>query len=89
MQRANIRLTRQTTGNGNKMEMSKKAIIFLFNNVEETEFVITTNVLRRAGLHVIVAGVEENLEPIKGVEKIIISPDTSWFIDLNSNLINY
>ena len=73
MLRANVRLARQSETSDE--QMVKKAVILLFNGVEETEFVITTNVLRRAGIELIIAGVENNQKPVKGCQNIVIEPD--------------
>lgn len=91
MLRANIRLARQqlkkssSSAEGENMSSTsnKRAIIFLFPDVEETEFVITANVLRRAGIDLTVVGVEQNeqqkqqqqQQPIKGCQNIFITPD--------------
>lgn len=88
MLRANIRLARQqlkkssSSAEGENMSSTgnKKAIIFLFPDFEETEFVITANVLRRAGIDLTVVGVEQNeqqqqQQPIKGCQNIFITPD--------------
>lgn len=77
MLRANIRLPRDTARKllATEKMSNKRAIIFLFPDVEETEFVITANVLRRAGIDVTVVGLGPNVQPIKGCQNILITPD--------------
>lgn len=78
MLRANLRLNRQFKTTTNE-EMTKRGIIFLFNNTEECEFVIAADVLRRAGVDLKIVGVEESLKPIKGCQNIVISPEEGFF----------
>ena len=55
--------------------MSKKsALVLLAEGAEEMEFVISADVLRRAGISVTVAGVNGN-SPVKCSREIVICPD--------------
>uniref|UniRef100_A0A4D5R9I3 Protein DJ-1 n=1 Tax=Scolopendra viridis TaxID=118503 RepID=A0A4D5R9I3_SCOVI len=56
--------------------MSKKAIILLAEGAEEMETVITTDVLRRGGIDVTVAGIVGK-DPVKCSRDVVILPDTS------------
>ncbi|XP_037948373.1 protein dj-1beta [Teleopsis dalmanni] len=56
--------------------MSKKALIILAPGGEEMEFVVSADVLRRAGVKVTVAGLE-GCEPVKCSRDVVIVPDTS------------
>ncbi|XP_075144914.1 dj-1beta [Haematobia irritans] len=55
--------------------MSKTALVCLAPGAEEMEFVIASDVLRRAGISVTVAGLSE--EPVKCSRDVVIVPDTS------------
>ena len=59
-----------------------KALIFLATGFEEIETVTVVDVLRRANIDVIVAGLEQN--PIEGKHKIKIIPDQA-IEDVNIN----
>ncbi|XP_065371310.1 protein dj-1beta [Calliphora vicina] len=56
--------------------MSKTALIILAPGAEEMEFVISADVLRRAGVKVTVAGLS-GTEPVKCSRDVMILPDTS------------
>uniref|UniRef100_A0A646QII5 DJ1 n=1 Tax=Hemiscolopendra marginata TaxID=943146 RepID=A0A646QII5_9MYRI len=56
--------------------MSKKALVLLAEGAEEMETVITTDVLRRGGIDVTVAGIVGK-EPVKCSRDVVILPDTS------------
>ncbi|XP_034104314.1 protein dj-1beta [Drosophila albomicans] len=56
--------------------MGKSALVILAPGAEEMEFTIATDVLRRAGITVTVAGLNGS-EPVKGSRDIIIVPDKS------------
>lgn len=92
MLRANLRLNRfekeQECDKISKeiaINMVKTALIFLYDGVEESEFVITLDTLRRAGIQVTVAGILKNVRPIKGCQNILITPDTE--IQLCENIM--
>ncbi|XP_055372539.1 protein dj-1beta-like [Condylostylus longicornis] len=55
---------------------SKSALVILAPGAEEMEFVISADVLRRAGIQVTVAGLE-NSEVVKCSREVIIKPDAS------------
>lgn len=57
-------------------KMSKTACVILANGAEEMEFVISADVLRRAGVTVTVAGLSGE-EPVKCSRDIVIKPDKS------------
>ncbi|XP_037813981.1 protein dj-1beta-like [Lucilia sericata] len=57
-------------------KMSKTALIILAPGAEEMEFVISADVLRRAGVKVTVAGLS-GTEPVKCSRDVVILPDTS------------
>ncbi|TMW50156.1 hypothetical protein DOY81_004781, partial [Sarcophaga bullata] len=57
-------------------EMSKSALIILAPGAEEMEFVISADVLRRAGIKVTVAGLTGK-DPVKCSRDVVIVPDTS------------
>ena len=54
--------------------MSTKALVFLATGAEEMETVITVDVLRRAGINVVLAGVN-GLEPVVCSRNVKIVPD--------------
>ncbi|CAF0978738.1 unnamed protein product [Brachionus calyciflorus] len=68
MQRALIRLRHS------KHKMVKKALLFLADKAEDTEVVITVDVLRRAGIELIVAGVDGS-DAVTCIQKTRILPD--------------
>lgn len=70
MQRAIIRLNRSR----HKQKMVIKALICLADKAEDTEVVIPVDILRRAGIEAVVAGVQ-GTEPVTCVENIRIVPD--------------
>lgn len=58
-------------------EMSElKALVFLAPGAEDMETVITTDMLRRAGIHVTIGGVEGDA-PVTCSNKVVIVPDAS------------
>ena len=71
MQRAIIRLHHHHHPHN---KMVKKALVCLANQAEDTEVVIPVDVMRRAGIEVIVAGVE-GPDPVTCVEYVRIVPD--------------
>ncbi|KAH8381762.1 hypothetical protein KR009_000031 [Drosophila setifemur] len=58
------------------VNMSKSALIILAPGAEEMEFIIAADVLRRAGIKVTVAGLNDS-EPVKCSRDVLILPDTS------------
>uniref|UniRef100_A0A1A9VQL8 DJ-1/PfpI domain-containing protein n=1 Tax=Glossina austeni TaxID=7395 RepID=A0A1A9VQL8_GLOAU len=56
-------------------KMPKTALIVLAEGAEEMEFVISADVLRRAGIKVTVAGLSD--KPVKCSRDVVINPDTS------------
>ncbi|XP_049830083.1 Parkinson disease protein 7 homolog [Schistocerca gregaria] len=57
--------------------MAKKSAVFLLaEGAEEMEFVISVDVLRRAGVNVTVAGVAGN-SPVKCSRDVVVCPDSS------------
>lgn len=70
MQRAIIRLNRSE----HTKKMVIKALICLAEKAEDTEVVIPIDILRRAGIEAIVAGVQ-GAEPVTCVENTRIVPD--------------
>ncbi|XP_066993999.1 Parkinson disease protein 7 [Anabrus simplex] len=54
----------------------KSAVVLLAEGAEEMEFVISADVLRRAGINVTVAGVA-GTKPVKCSRDVVISPDAS------------
>lgn len=70
MQRAIIRLNRSK----HRKKMVVKALIFLTEKAEDTEVVIPIDILRRADIEAIVAGVQ-GTEAVSCVEKTRIVPD--------------
>ncbi len=56
--------------------MTKKALVFLAEGAEEMETVITVDVLRRAGVHVTLAGVQGSAHPVTCSRHVRIVPDT-------------
>ncbi|XP_054269025.1 protein dj-1beta-like [Macrosteles quadrilineatus] len=56
--------------------MAKSALVLIVEGTEEMEFTITADVLRRAGVKVVVAGVEGS-NPVKCSRDVVIVPDTS------------
>lgn len=69
MQRAILRINRNP-----HEEMQTKALLFLIENNEESEVVNTVDALRRAGVLVVIAGVNGK-EAVECVKKIRIVPD--------------
>uniref|UniRef100_U5EU18 Putative transcriptional regulator dj-1 n=1 Tax=Corethrella appendiculata TaxID=1370023 RepID=U5EU18_9DIPT len=57
--------------------MSKKVLAVLPTGAEEMEFVISVDVLRRAGVEVTVAGLN-GTDPVKCSRDVVIKPDTSF-----------
>lgn len=72
MQRAVLKINRYS--DKIKVLNMKKAVIFLTDKAEETEVVITIDILRRAGVEVIIAGVN-GCEPVTCVQYVRIVPD--------------
>ncbi|KAI8045057.1 protein dj-1beta [Drosophila gunungcola] len=58
------------------LNMSKSALVILAPGAEEMEFIIAADVLRRAGIKVTVAGLND-AEPVKCSRDVQILPDTS------------
>ncbi|KAH8267755.1 hypothetical protein KR026_004932 [Drosophila bipectinata] len=58
------------------VNMSKSALVILAPGAEEMEFIIAADVLRRAGVKVTVAGLND-AEPVKCSRDVLIVPDTS------------
>ena len=56
--------------------MSKKVLVPLAEGVEEVEVITIIDVLRRAGIEVVIASLTDNLE-VKGAHNIAIKADTS------------
>lgn len=56
--------------------MKQKFVIPLANGSEEIETVVTADTLRRAGLEVVLAGLEEELT--RASRDVRIAPDTDW-----------
>ncbi len=56
--------------------MTKKVLVFLAEGAEEMETVITVDVLRRAGLHVTLVGVQGGAHPVSCSRHVRILPDT-------------
>ncbi|CAF0724020.1 unnamed protein product [Adineta ricciae] len=56
---------------------SKKALLLLANGSEESEVVITVDVLRRAGIKVTITSIEANREALKCAQDTVIVPDIS------------
>lgn len=54
----------------------KRALVVLAEGAEEMEVVITTDVLRRAGVQVTLAGLDSS-QPVKCSRGVVIVPDTS------------
>ncbi len=86
MLRANLRLHKQqnhqeptptstpeTTEMSN--ETSKKGLIVLFERFEEIELVTTLDMMRRSGMQVYIATINQNLEPVEGCNRIFVKPD--------------
>jgi len=76
MQRAILRINR-SPGGDNKATMVKKALIFLISGAEETELVITTDLLRRADVEVVIGSVTSGDEPVECVQHMRIMPDVA------------
>uniref|UniRef100_A0A1A9W8B5 DJ-1/PfpI domain-containing protein n=1 Tax=Glossina brevipalpis TaxID=37001 RepID=A0A1A9W8B5_9MUSC len=58
------------------IKMPKTALIVLASGAEEMEFVISADVLRRAGIKVTIAGLADT-QPVKCSRDVVIIPDTS------------
>jgi len=56
--------------------MTKKALVFLAEGAEEMETVIKVDVLRRAGVHVTLAGVQGGALSVTCSRHVRILPDT-------------
>ncbi|KAJ2356312.1 hypothetical protein GGF43_002158, partial [Coemansia sp. RSA 2618] len=59
----------------NNKQHQKKAIVFLAEGSEDMEVVITTDVLRRAGIQVLVLAVEVSSGPVTCSRGVKITPD--------------
>ena len=69
MIRANLRINRTK-----KDKMVNRALLLLTDDAEESETVITVDILRRANIEVVIAGIN-NKEPVKCCLNLRIIPD--------------
>lgn len=59
------------------MESQKRALVLLFDQCEECEFMIPVDTLRRAGIAVTVAGLD-GLQPVNCHKNVKILPDIEF-----------
>lgn len=55
--------------------MTARTVVFMAPGFEEMELTITVDILRRAGIEAVIAGLDSQLSPVKGSRGIVMLPD--------------